>query len=89
MHQADQRAQSAAIDELNLVELQHHVAVLVDRVSHLRVQSIDFIARHNASVTLNDQDLADRAAFQAQLHHASSYGEFDTDGPFRMGWPII
>jgi len=37
------------------------------------VQSKDFIPGHDPSVTLNDQDIADRAALQAQLHYASLY----------------
>jgi hypothetical protein len=53
--------------------LQHDVAVLDEGVSHVRVQRKDFIPGHNPSVALNDQDIADRAALQAQLHHASSY----------------
>jgi hypothetical protein len=73
LRQAHQRSQAAAIDELHLVELQHDVAVLDERVSYKSVQGKDFIPGHDPSVTLNDQNIADRAALQAQLHHTSSY----------------
>ena len=71
LHQADQGAESAAVDELDLIELQHDIAVLGEAVTDLRVQSINFISGHDASVTLHDHNVADRAAFQAQLHSAS------------------
>ena len=43
-HQADQRSQPAAVDELHLVKLQHHVAMLVDGVTDLRMQGKNFIS---------------------------------------------
>jgi hypothetical protein len=51
--------------------LQHHVAVLDEGISHLSVQRIDFISSHDPSLTLNQEDIADRPALQAQLHSAS------------------
>jgi hypothetical protein len=55
-----------------MVELQDDVAVLLDGISHVGVQRKDFVAGHDASVALNDQDIADGAALKAQLHLASS-----------------
>jgi hypothetical protein len=64
LHQTHQCSQTAAVDELYLVELQHDIAVLVDGVSDVGVQGEDFIAGHDSSVALNNQDLANRAALK-------------------------
>src|SRR5271165_6203023 len=65
LHEANQGAQAAAVDELYVVELQYDVAVLLDGVTDVGVQSKYFVARHDAAVALNDHDIADRAALQA------------------------
>jgi hypothetical protein len=48
-----------------MVKLQHDVTVLLNGISHEGVQGEHFVAGHNASVALNDRDIADRAALQA------------------------
>jgi len=68
LHQPDQRSQSAAIYEFDLVELKHHITVFLDGVPNSSVQREHFISRHDSSMTLHDQNVADRTALQAQLH---------------------
>src|SRR5579872_76445 len=69
LHQAHHRSQSTAVDKLHLLELQNDVAVLDEGVSNVRVQSKDFFPADDSSLALNDQDVANRAAVQMQLHH--------------------
>ncbi|MGA8493436.1 MAG: hypothetical protein WB711_23650 [Terriglobales bacterium] len=59
-----QRAQSAAVDELQLIDLHHHVAVLDERVTHVRVQRKNFFPSNDPSLALYDQNIADRTAFR-------------------------
>jgi hypothetical protein len=72
LHQAHQGSQPTAVDELDLVELEHDIATLLDGVSDPRVQGKDFIAGHDPANALNDHDVADGTTLKMKLHHDSS-----------------
>src|SRR5580692_5336361 len=58
LHQPYQCSQSAAVDELYLVELQYDVAVFDERISNVRVQRKNFLPGNDPSLALNDQNIA-------------------------------
>jgi hypothetical protein len=71
LHQAHHGAETAAVDELNLIELQDDFSVFVDSVGNAGVQGKDFVAGDDAAVTLNYEDFANWTTLDAKLQPGS------------------